>query len=168
MGYLSNLFGSSSTPVPSTPEPFEIVASAEAVPSVEAAPSPIVVDDADKASPQQIDVVFSVDCTASMGPYIRAAQASCTRIMTQLSAAEGFDARFGLVAYRDHAPQDHTFVTRVFDFTSDAATFQQHVDWMRAQGGGDGPEAVAASLAACVAMPWRPAATFQQHVDWMS
>merc|ERR1719482_2431410 len=79
--------------------------------------------------------------------------------MTQLSEAEACDARFGLVADRDHAPQDTTFVTRVFDFTADAATFQQHVDWMSAQGGGDGPEAVAASLAACVAMPWRPAAT---------
>merc|ERR1719484_437740 len=122
MGYFSNLFGNK--PEPPTPEPFEIVPSAEAVPSP---PD----DDADKASPQQIDVVFSVDCTASMGPYIRAAQGSCTRIMTQLSEAEACDARFGLVAYRDHAPQDHTFVTRVFDFTSDAATFQQHVDWMR-------------------------------------
>merc|ERR1711998_24006 len=48
-----------------------------------------------------------------------------------------------------------TFVTKTFDFTSSRRDMQAHVDWMSAQGGGDGPEAVAAGLKAAVDMCWR-------------
>jgi len=68
---------------------------------------------------------------------------------------EKTDARFGLVAYRDHPPQDSTFITRTFDFTTSRKTMQTNVDWMSAQGGGDGPEAVAAGLKAAYDMDWR-------------
>jgi len=103
--------------------------------------------------------VFVVDCTASMGSYIKAAQNNIRKIMERIVAFEKTDARFGLVAYRDHPPQDSTYVTRTFDFTSSRKTMQSSIDWMSAQGGGDGPEAVAAGLKAAVDMDWRKGAT---------
>jgi len=90
-----------------------------------------------------------------MGSYIAAAQKNIRAIMEKIIAFEKVDARFGLVAYRDHPPQDSTFVTKTFDFTSSRRDMQAHVDWMSAQGGGDGPEAVAAGLKAAVDMCWR-------------
>ena len=75
--------------------------------------------------------------------------------MEKVVSFEKIDARFGLVAYRDHPPQDSTFITRTFDFTTSRKTMQTNVDWMSAQGGGDGPEAVAAGLKAAYDMDWR-------------
>ena len=52
-------------------------------------------------------------------------------------------------------PQDHTFVTKVFPFTSDVSKVRQDLSSLFATGGGDGPEAVTAGLAAALAMDWR-------------
>lgn len=89
-----------------------------------------------------------------MGEYIASAQENIRAIMAKIRASDS-DARYGLVAYRDHPPQDSTFVTRTFPFTSSASTMQRNVDWMSAAGGGDGPEAVSAALHATLVMPWR-------------
>jgi hypothetical protein len=67
--------------------------------------------------------------------------------------------RFALVSYRDHPPQDSSYVTRVFPFTPDVAEMQQYVSTMSASGGGDGPEAVTAALDDALNLPWRPNAT---------
>mmetsp|Transcript_76548 Transcript_76548/g.219617 ORF Transcript_76548/g.219617 Transcript_76548/m.219617 type:complete len:477 (-) Transcript_76548:974-2404(-) len=109
--------------------------------------------------PDELDLVFIVDCTGSMGSYIHAAQTNIRRIMEKIVAFEKTNARFGLVAYRDHPPQDRTYVTRTFDFTSSRKTMQSNVDWMSAAGGGDGPEAVTAGLKAAIDMDWRKEAT---------
>ena len=41
---------------------------------------------------------------------------------------------------RDHPPQDNSFVTRCFPFSSDPAEVKEHLKSLYASGGGDGPE----------------------------
>lgn len=66
--------------------------------------------------------------------------------------------QFGLVAYRDHPPQDHTYVTRVFDFITDSAGMTNNLSSLSAEGGGDGPEALTAGLHAAKNLTWRDGA----------
>jgi hypothetical protein len=62
--------------------------------------------------------------------------------------------RFGLIAFRDHPPQDMTYVTKSFGFTSDISVMQQNLSSLVASGGGDGPEAQTAALAAALDLKW--------------
>merc|ERR550514_1184147 len=107
----------------------------------------------------QLDLVFTMDCTGSMGSYIQAAKQNIEAIVSKLVQSEGYDLRFALVAYRDHPPQDHSYVTKQFAFTNDVAQMKRDLATLSAQGGGDGPEAVAAGLKATLDTDWRPNAT---------
>lgn len=63
--------------------------------------------------------------------------------------------RFGVVAYRDHAPQDNTYVTKINDFTNDINTIA-FVQSLTARGGGDRPEAVHNALyEAATKLSWK-------------
>lgn len=59
---------------------------------------------------RMLDVVFAIDCTGSMGPYIAAAKHNIDKIIGGLVNAQGYELRIGLVAYRDHPPQELTWV----------------------------------------------------------
>merc|ERR1719463_659178 len=107
----------------------------------------------------ELDLCFLCDATGSMGSYIRAAQQHICDIVSKVAVSECADVRFALVSYRDHPPQDSTYVTRVFPFTAAVEEMQQYVGTMSAQGGGDGPEAVTAALDDARRLPWRPNAT---------
>jgi len=104
---------------------------------------------------KQLDLVFISDCTSSMSSYIESAKQSISDIIKKIVISEKVDVRFGLVEYRDHIPQDKTFVTRTSDFTSDLQKMQLRVNQMAAQGGGDGPEAVADGLYQALHLKWR-------------
>ncbi|CAL1712909.1 unnamed protein product [Somion occarium] len=112
---------------------------------------------------KMLDLVFVQDCTGSQGSYIMSAtkniQSICQHIYEsgKLQAAE--DLRIGLVAYRDHPPQDHTYVTKNFGFSSDINKVEKDLSSLYASGGGDGPEAVTAALAEALNMDWRPEAS---------
>jgi len=103
-----------------------------------------------------LDLTFTMDCTGSMGSYIRAAKENIEAIVKTLAEKEKFDLRFSLVAYRDHPPQDMTYVTMSFPFTDKLSDMQASLGKLSAQGGGDGPEAVAAGLKATLDQQWRP------------
>ncbi|KDQ62480.1 hypothetical protein JAAARDRAFT_30378 [Jaapia argillacea MUCL 33604] len=108
---------------------------------------------------KMLDLVFVQDCTGSQGSYISSATRNieeiCGHIFEsgRLQARE--DLRIGLVAYRDHPPQDHTYVTKNFGFSSDIAKVHKDLSGLYASGGGDGPEAVTAALAEALNMEWR-------------
>jgi hypothetical protein len=53
---------------------------------------------------------------------------------------------FALVLYRDHPPQDSSFVTQYYPLTEDLDEIQYALDRASAGGGGDGPEAVVDGL----------------------
>ena len=65
------------------------------------------------------------------------------------------DFRIGLIAFRDHPPQDNTYITRNFGFSSNPTHVQENLKTLYAAGGGDGPEAVTAALGDALEMDWR-------------
>ena len=68
----------------------------------------------------ELDLVFLVDETGSMGAYIDEVKRRLLEIVDTLrSAPLCRSLRMGLVSYRDHPPQDHTFASRVVPLTAD-------------------------------------------------
>lgn len=113
--------------------------------------------------PPHSDLVFVQDCTGSQGSYIASATKNieeiCNHIYESGKLQARSDLRIGLVAYRDHPPQDHTYVTKNFGFSSDISEVHKNLSSLYASGGGDGPEAVTAALAEVLNMDWRPPAS---------
>lgn len=106
-----------------------------------------------------LDIAFAMDCTGSMGSYITTAQQNIREIVETIVASEKSNVKLALVEYRDHPPQDSTFVTRTHDFTSSVSQMKSWLDSCSAQGGGDGPEAVADALHDVLKLSWRDEAT---------
>jgi hypothetical protein len=108
---------------------------------------------------RQVDLAFIVDTTGSMGPFIQTAQQHMIDMLQGVTqAAElSIDLRVGLVEYRDHPPQDNTFVSRPYEFQANLKQVQQVINRLRPDGGGDPPEAVFDGLqAAGEGLQWRP------------
>lgn len=104
-----------------------------------------------------VDLCFVVDTTGSMGSFIQAAQQQLLHTIGLLSADSSIDLEIGLVEYRDHPPQDPSFVTRLYPLTANLKAMQQAINKLKADGGGDGPEAVYSGVHdACMKMKWRP------------
>ncbi|XP_048735269.1 uncharacterized protein LOC125650791 [Ostrea edulis] len=106
-----------------------------------------------------LDLVFAMDCTGSMSSYINTARDNIRNIVEGIVAAEKSDVRLALVEYRDHPPQESTFVTRVHDFTPSVGTMKKWLAACSASGGGDTPEAVADALHDVLKLTWRENAT---------
>lgn len=90
----------------------------------------------------QIDLCFVVDTTGSMETFITEAQRHLLDTMTALRADNGLDLQVGLVEYRDHPPQERSFVTRAYPLTPNFKAMQKAIGKLKADGGGDAPEAV--------------------------
>ena len=111
------------------------------------------------AQESMLDLVFLMDCTGSMGSYIHSAQQTINRIVEEIVATEKASVRFGLIGYRDHPPQEDSYVTMIFPFTSSVKTMREQLDKLNANGGGDNPEAVADGLHAVLQLSYRESAT---------
>jgi len=95
----------------------------------------------------QLDLVFVVDNTGSMGPYIHNVKTKILEIIRTIKKEElCHRLRVGLVSYRDHPPEETTYITQKFELTSDTSLIEQNIMKMEASGGGDGPEAVSTAL----------------------
>jgi Mg-chelatase subunit ChlD len=91
----------------------------------------------------QLDLVFVVDNTGSMGPYIDVTKRKILEIIRTIKKEElCHRLRVGLVSYRDHPPEESTFVTQKYELSPDTGKIEQNIMQMSADGGGDGPEAV--------------------------
>lgn len=92
----------------------------------------------------QVDVVFVLDTTGSMGGLIEAAKEKIWSIASTMASAQPAPAiRMGLVAYRDRGD---AYVTRVVDLSDDLDSVYAALMDFRAAGGGDGPESVNQAL----------------------
>jgi len=69
--------------------------------------------------------------------------------------SESKNTQYALICYRDHPPQDNTYITRVFDLTDRIQVLKTNVDTMAAHGGGDGPESVCCGLKAVLDLNFR-------------
>ncbi|XP_045160746.2 uncharacterized protein LOC123525666 [Mercenaria mercenaria] len=106
-----------------------------------------------------LDLAFAMDCTGSMGSYIDSARDNIRKIVEEIVASEKSNVHLALVEYRDHPPEDATFVTRVHDFTASPKTMKEWLSNSQATGGGDCPEAVADALHDVLKLTWREEAT---------
>lgn len=106
-----------------------------------------------------IDIVFCCDTTSSMSSYLAKTKetilAIINRIMSKVTREENIDLKFGFVAYRDHPPEDPSYVTKVLDL----CTAEKMIDFIKkldCSGGGDFPEAVLDGLNSAVNdIKWR-------------
>ncbi len=100
-----------------------------------------------------LDAVFALDTTGSMGGELREVQDRLHNLADSLSKSrEGERIRIGIVAFRDRGDD---YVTRASTLTEDLDTSYAFLASLTAGGGGDGPESVIAALeVALFEMPW--------------
>ena len=115
------------------------------------------------------DVMFVLDATASMQPYIDHARDRIDSICADIAKSGNWDPsdiRFGLIAFRDHEQKNNRgqkvnygFVTKVYGFQSETSTLKNDLAALTAEGGGDGPEAQCDALDEALKAPWKNEAT---------
>jgi hypothetical protein len=106
----------------------------------------------------QLDLAFIVDTTGSMGAFIQAARQHMVALLKALTAEAPLpiELQVGFVEYRDHPPQEATYVYRAHAFTTDLKRAQHTIDQLTPNGGGDACEAVFDGIvAACDDLKWR-------------
>ena len=108
---------------------------------------PARADDKKPAKPArkpQVEVVFCLDTTGSMGGLIEAAKQKICAISNQVASGKPTpELKVGLVAYRD---KGDAYVTKVSDLSGDLDAVYATLKTFQAQGGGDTPEHVNQAL----------------------
>lgn len=105
----------------------------------------------------QLDLVFCLDCTGSMGSEIQSCKTSIVSLANTIITSEGQDVRLSLIPYRDHQIGED-YCTKVYPFTRDSNQMQSNVNAQSPGGGHDGPEAVTAAMFEALCLDWRPKA----------
>ncbi|KAG1849193.1 hypothetical protein F4604DRAFT_94485 [Suillus subluteus] len=114
------------------------------------------------ATTSKLDIVFLLDATGSMQVYIEQVRDTIQSLCERLVATgkwSGGDLRFGLIAFRDHPPQDSTYITRQYPFDSNVLAVKANLAKLQADGGGDGPEAQCDAFARVLNAGWKDEAT---------
>lgn len=102
-----------------------------------------------------LDLVFLVDTTSSMEPFLNQAKAECDRIITDLAALIP-NMTLGVIAYRDHG---EAYVTRAMPLGDDRYAILNFLESLEPAGGGDAPEAVLDAVQYGLdSLQWRPEA----------
>jgi lysophospholipase L1-like esterase len=106
-----------------------------------------------------VDIVFAIDTTGSMGPYINTVKAFSTDLV-ELVAQQTTSYRFALVDYRDFPtrtgdPRDYPYQVQL-GFTDQTGDIVDAINALTLGYGGDGPETVWSALDAAIGLPWRP------------
>ena len=106
-----------------------------------------------------VDIVFVLDVTESMQPYIDAVKQNVIQFAQDLSA-NNRDYRLGLVTFEDYVVSKYEDCRCAYrnSFTSDVHTFTDWVSSLHAGGGGDIPEDQLDALAYAASFPFRPQA----------
>lgn len=110
-----------------------------------------------------LDAVFVLDTTGSMGGELREVQERVRQLAVDLALArEGERLRYGIVAFRDRGD---VYVTRPFDLTEDVGAAEHFLAELTADGGGDGPESVVAAVeTALFEMSWDPSRDVDRQI----
>lgn len=92
----------------------------------------------------EIEVVFVLDTTGSMGGLIQAAKEKIWSIASTMASAQPApEIKIGLVAYRDRGD---AYVTKIVELSGDLDSVYATLMDFQASGGGDGPESVNQAL----------------------
>jgi Mg-chelatase subunit ChlD len=111
-----------------------------------------------------LDIVFVLDATNSMEPYIGQAKdriLDVTNVIVGLLSVNGQpprNLRFGVVAFKDYGDDYGIQATRLLPLTDNVGEVQQFIAQIRVGGGGDAPEPTHRALAV---------ATHRGVMDWM-
>jgi hypothetical protein len=93
---------------------------------------------------RNVEVVFCIDTTGSMGGLLAVAKSKIWAICNQIASGKPVPhLRVGLVAYRDRGDE---YVTRVYDLRNDLDAVHTDLNTFVAAGGGDLPESVNEAL----------------------
>jgi Mg-chelatase subunit ChlD len=104
----------------------------------------ITLTDPPAAGRTQLDLLFLVDATGSMSDEIEKLTNSIAEIASQIDGLpEQPSVRYSLVSYRDRGD---AYVVKSEEFTSHLNLFQKQLSRLRADGGGDYPEALNEAL----------------------
>ena len=115
----------------------------------------IVLDQVQSLSSRvNLDVLFLLDSTGSMGDEIASLQSSLLSIADQIDDLYPRpDLRFGLVTYRDRGDR---YVVKKANFTTNVWAFENQLNDVQANGGGDYPESLNEALHVAIhEMDWR-------------
>src|SRR5580692_5316036 len=106
-----------------------------------------------------VDIVFVLDVTESMQPYIDAVKQNVIQFVQDLSA-NNRDYRLGLVTFEDYVVSKYPDCNCAYrnSFTSNVHEFTDWVSGLHAGGGGDIPEDQLDALAYAASFPFRPKA----------
>jgi Mg-chelatase subunit ChlD len=108
----------------------------------------------------KVDLVFAIDTTGSMWPYINGVKVAARGIAAGLFRLA--DARVALVDYKDlyaSCPSDGYAARLDLPFSTDGAAFSAAVASLGAGGGCDFPESVYSGLMTAIRLPWRDGVT---------
>lgn len=106
-----------------------------------------------------VDIIFVLDVTESMQPYIDAVKQNVIQFAQDLSA-NNRDYRLGLVTFEDYVVSKYPDCNCAYrnSFTSNVNQFTDWVSSLHAGGGGDIPEDQLDALAYAASFPFRPQA----------
>ena len=105
------------------------------------------------------DIALVIDSTGSMGHLIASAKQNIHKIL--IASSKKFkeldlDFRIAGISYRDHPPEDSTYVVVHQDFDGKAnKKFYEFLESLQADGGGDTAEAVFDGLQKLTELKWR-------------
>ena len=101
-----------------------------------------------------VDIAFMVDCTSSMGEYIKEVKQNIKEISKYTKERQQGEIRFAFVGYRDHNDGPRRIET--LNFTKDVQEFENFVGKIRPHSSGkaDFPEDVFGGLEAVLNLKW--------------
>jgi len=99
-----------------------------------------------------MDVVFIIDNTSSMVPFLESAKWVVNKLISKLAAVVP-NLRLSIIGYRDKGDQ---YITRHLDLTEDRYEILNFLEDCQAEGGGDFPEAIYEALSRAInTLLWR-------------
>lgn len=119
-----------------------------------------------------VDLVFVVDCTGSMAPFLDSVKRMAKDFHALLSKKmedkdKGISQlRARVVAYRDIGEEgaDAIAATPFYTLPGDTSGFESFVNTLTAAGGGDEPESALEALVTAIRSPWERGLDKRRHV----
>jgi hypothetical protein len=101
------------------------------------------------------DLLFLIDTTGSMAPYLNAATAQVRTLVDEIKASffNDADVRIAVVGYKDHS--DGVSSIQSLDFTASVDRVHSFLGELSAFGGGDAPEDVLGGIREALNKSWR-------------
>lgn len=110
-----------------------------------------------------VDMVFMLDCTGSMGPYINSTKNDINTFARKICELHHqINLRLAFVGYRDHC--DGSNRLSVLRFTKSVDDFTSFVSSQSATGGGDSAEDVAGGLNVVKGLEWESQTRIVYHI----